>query len=221
MKIYISRKILYVLTIIALMCYSSVKAQPPRKVISSHENGQIASILYYDTNENPVGIWTFYYDNGQIEKIGEVEKGTFGKPILYIGEWLSYYKNSQLKAKGSYEVGYKRGLWKYFHENGNLQASGAYGGTGRIGLGEEQQGEWKIYHENGTLEFVGSFRDGKQTGDWKEYYENGILSVTARYEINSNKESVLDGEVILYDDKGKLEIVQLWKMGKLVSSELK
>jgi hypothetical protein len=56
-----------------------------------------------------------YYDNGNLDI-----KGYFDGNNNKIGEWKFYYENGKLLAVGKYENGKKTGEWKVYNENGVL-----------------------------------------------------------------------------------------------------
>ena len=189
----------YLCMIVTLFSINILKAQAPEKKVKHHENGQIESETFYNANNEPVGTWKFYHDNGQLKNIGEVRKGTFGKPVYQIGEWSAYHKNGKLESKGTLNNGYKEGIWNFYYDNGKPQATGSYG------YFEEMQGEWKFYNPNGNLAEVGSFDEGTQVGIWKHHHENGKLAETGNY-----REGMKDGEWKYYDEQGKLVNTEVW-----------
>ena len=63
-------------------------------------------------NEKENGIWKVYYDNGQLEKEGNVIDGKED------GTWKYFYKTSELQSEGNYNNGKRNGVWFGFHENG-------------------------------------------------------------------------------------------------------
>lgn len=64
-------------------------------------------------NKN-VGIWSYYYENGQLES-----RGNFRNDLPH-GKWIWFYSNGTLKAEGSYVNGIQEGEWRSFNEQGML-----------------------------------------------------------------------------------------------------
>ncbi len=61
------------------------------------------------------GLFTEYYESGQIASTGPYKDG------LEHGHWIDYYENGQIAAEGEYAHGEERGTWLYYDENGNLE----------------------------------------------------------------------------------------------------
>ncbi|PCI31270.1 MAG: hypothetical protein COB60_12260 [Flavobacteriaceae bacterium] len=175
------------------------------------------SILIYNANAQE---YKKYFDNGQIEVIGNFENGKKnGKWKLYNGngqlvmiinyengvvndQWKSFHKNGQLKVIGNYEKEERNDEWKYYHENGKLEEIGNY----EYG---KRNGEWKSYFENGKLEAIGNYKNGKENGEWKYYYENGQLG-----EIGNFEYGIENGEWKYYYENGQLQEIGNYEYGK-------
>ena len=62
-----------------------------------------------------VGVWKFYYENGNLALIGHYKDG------LECGEHKSYYENGQLKMVFFHEDNIRVGEWKFYAESGLLE----------------------------------------------------------------------------------------------------
>ncbi len=159
-----------------------------------YKNGQLGEIGEYK-NGIEIGIWKSYYENGQLEEIGKYENGE------QTGVWKSYYKNGNLKKSQEYKNGDMTGEFKLYFENGQLKIAGSYSAESEL-----KAGEWKYYYENGQLKEVGNYTgditsydvDNNKTGEWKSYYENGNLREITLYD-----EGHKIGETKKFNDNGK------------------
>jgi hypothetical protein len=66
----------------------------------------------------------------------------------------------------------------------------------------------KIYHINGNLHGYGVYHNGQTIG-FNSYYINGQKSVEKHYDLNGN----LHGSYIMYDERGKIEVIGFYKNG--------
>lgn len=77
-------------------------------------NGTVRSIRRYK-NGFDHGEWRFYYDNGQLEVMGEFFNGE------KIGEWKYFFKNGSLKNLQTYtDKGVKTGKWVKYDSLENI-----------------------------------------------------------------------------------------------------
>jgi len=155
------------------------------------------SKVYYDSgkieiegtiqNEKAVGLWTYWYENGQKEKSGQCYdffiNSNIPKPI---GMWTYWYENGRKEKEGRFSTesdslmgGTKEGDWTYWDENGIKTYLNSYEKKGIIVTN---------YHKNGIISSKGreiyytpsGYRDGVplqgdyyKTGKWTYWYENG------------------------------------------------
>jgi antitoxin component YwqK of YwqJK toxin-antitoxin module len=96
------------------------------KTVERYDHGQKKSEGYLLDDGTKVGLWTFWYENGQKESEGSY------KNWEKEGIWTFWYENGQKRSEGSAKNRKKEGLWTYWHEKGDLdfQYSGIYK-TGR------------------------------------------------------------------------------------------
>jgi antitoxin component YwqK of YwqJK toxin-antitoxin module len=60
------------------------------------------------------GKWKFYFENGQLETVGNFDNG------LRIGKWNYYYQNGEKSQISVYLNGKKHGIWKVFDQDGKI-----------------------------------------------------------------------------------------------------
>jgi hypothetical protein len=67
-------------------------------------------------NNKNVGSWSYFYESGQLESIGNFRND------LPHGKWQWFYKDGTLKSEGYYINGNQEGEWKSFSEHGLLKS---------------------------------------------------------------------------------------------------
>jgi len=78
----------------------------------------------------------------------------------------------------------------------------------------ELQGKFKSKIDDIT-KIEGDYLNGIKIGKWIEYYSDGMIKSISNYKKNS-KEVILDGEQILYDTNGNIDIYEVWSNNYLV-----
>jgi antitoxin component YwqK of YwqJK toxin-antitoxin module len=73
----------------------------------------VSGLLKDNKNE---GIWSYYYENGQLES-----RGNFRNDLPH-GKWQWFYSDGTLKAEGCYVDGHQEGEWKAYNEQGALSS---------------------------------------------------------------------------------------------------
>ncbi len=89
-----------------------------------YENGSLQmekELVYGNPDLNSAGKSTYYYPSGKIAQVG-FYKDTYVKT----GKFTAYYENEQLQAIGNYEEGNLTGAWKAYYDNGKLYEEGIY-----------------------------------------------------------------------------------------------
>lgn len=142
-----------------------------------------------------VGLWTYWYRNGQMRKKGTFSEGTES------GWWEYWYDNGIRRKKGAYnDEGEEVGHWKYWYENGLTEQEGDYqdglpDGHWVINFNQvenslqkegdyikgREAGPWVYRYKNGRMEKEGSYINGLETGPWKYRYENGEIKSEGSY----------------------------------------
>jgi antitoxin component YwqK of YwqJK toxin-antitoxin module len=72
------------------------------------------SVYGFIENNKNVGVWKYFYENGNLESIGGFQDD---KPM---GKWTWYYQNGKLKSEGIYILGQPDGKWLNFDNEGYL-----------------------------------------------------------------------------------------------------
>ncbi|MDI1234300.1 MAG: hypothetical protein PSX81_08465 [bacterium] len=123
-------------------------------------------------NENRIGVFTYYYRNGQKSGEGEFKNGKLN------GEWTYWFKDGNKKSGGSYDKGDRTGEWQYFHKNAKLKGKG-------IWLKDEKDGVWSFFYDNGEKQEDYNYTKGKKDGEFTEYFNSGKIKEKGKYEKDS------------------------------------
>lgn len=84
------------------------------------------------------GIWTYFYNNGEIQGVGRYDDDVIAGP------WKWYRKTGQLMQTGSFSAGKKTGTWTRYYPNGEMMDEGRYEADERVGT-------WHYYDRDGNL----------------------------------------------------------------------
>ena len=71
-------------------------------------------------NTKGIGLWTYWYPNGNIEREGYRNNG------IKSGYWMYFYDACGKKSQGNYFNDFKYGLWTFWNRNGNKQSQGYF-----------------------------------------------------------------------------------------------
>jgi len=82
--------------------------------------------------------------------------------------------NGEKAIVGTYQNGFKTGIWKWYAINGNLDSAITY-------LSGTYNGSVEKYYRNGTLQSEAEYVHGKIDGEHYTYFENGELESTITY----------------------------------------
>jgi hypothetical protein len=123
------------------------------KVTEYYTDGKIESVGYY-YRDQPIGLWKYYYPNGQLSK---------AYSITYVNDSAAQGKNGFCKV----------GLYEEYYDNGNLKMSGCYQGGFDTGFYKSPIAEppWEEYVK--VLVPV-----SKKFGRWVYYKQNGEIEKT-------------------------------------------
>ncbi|MCC7302842.1 MAG: hypothetical protein IT233_09380 [Bacteroidia bacterium] len=108
-----------------------------------HQNGQLASVEYYN-NGVMTGHWQSWYENGSVES--DIDFST--------GKAVYYYSDGKKHSEGKMKAGMiQDGFWVAYHSNGNKNTEGSY-------TNGQKNGEWKFYDEKGNHYFTEKWNNG-------------------------------------------------------------
>lgn len=171
-----------------------------------NSNGKVLVEKYFEDNllNGPA---TTYYENGDLEKFENYERGKLdsistwyegGSLASYYNfsreQWSEYFKNGQLKKHYASEFNKNRktGQYKEWFQNGQLRSHGSFRKT-------DSTGQWTIYHENGKRHYITSYTRGRKKGDFVSWYDNGQQHEIGKYRF-ANK---AHGKWVAYYPDGK------------------
>lgn len=202
------------LTIIALM---STSCNPVReKVVQSYPTGEpMLVILEKGKKEDPTRVGEkMYYQNGQLQ----MEKKFSGKPEVPDGIWTYYWDNGQLFASGDFTHNHQYGSnWVFYNRNGGPYYDGKLDSVAVLDLGmfgtpstvsfysgnnqdvvqfysnytvrsterlstNMRQGKVYFYYPNGNIQVEANFVNGLENGPYIVYHENGVPYYQGMYE---------------------------------------
>lgn len=142
-----------------------------------------------DTLSQKQGLWTSFFDDGNIESVGEYSDNE------KINTWEFFYRNGNLRQKGAYKENFPDGLWTWYYDNGNILTEINYyigeirgivyeldikGDTIAKGNYTQDVRHGKWYFKIGDEYQEGNYYFGRKTGEWKTYYypEMRLKSIT-------------------------------------------
>ncbi len=142
-----------------------------------YDHGRITGYAYLDKNGKETEIIPLamesgdvksYFDNGQLERSYQLEKGEFN------GLYLEFYRDGSKRSETLYSGGEKNGAFKAFGPKGNLLEETYY-------VHGNLHGESLRYHPNGRLASRKNYRHDKLHGPVEYYDKNGKLTHRYRY----------------------------------------
>jgi len=166
------------------------------------------------------GLWSDYYQNGQIKSTGEMldslrqgiwhfydDTGKMLSSENYVNGQLEgmlthYYKNGQIKDKVVYVEGRKAGTFNSWYKNGKMQSSGEI-------LHDEKQGKWEHWQEDGSSSGYYHYKNNQLNGLSYLFWPDGKEKLKANY-LNGN----YDGEFIEWFANGQKKAEGNYTKGK-------
>ena len=102
--------------LLTILCLTLVSSYSYSHEVSTDKCYQYTDGICYEPNSRKpfTGTYTHYYENGQLERTGNVEDGKEE------GVWEFFNENGQLERRGNYKEGEQDGVWEYFDEDGKL-----------------------------------------------------------------------------------------------------
>ncbi|GEM_PF-565425 len=164
-----------------------------------------------DKNHVLVGLWTYWFPNGQKEAEGDYrngrEGGKRGDTGLLVdgrnGPWTIWYENGQKRSASTYQDGKQEGVWTAWYESGQKKEEGRYEDG-------KQEGVWIAWYENGQKKEEGTFKDDKLDGRFRTWHENG-----RKRQESSLKAGKLDGPSTVWYENGQKEEESTFKDDEL------
>lgn len=166
------------------------------------ENGQLQKTYSYYNDGLPTGIEEAYSVNGNL--VRETKRNQDGDLIT-----KHYFDNGKLSTiyalmpSNDKKYFIKAGGYKEFYENDSLKIESTY-------FNNELNGVWTQKHETGEKEWEVVYVDGYKQGSYKHFYKNGQLKLEGL-----NKLDFKNGEEKQYDSIGNLISILTYKQGKL------
>lgn len=151
--------------------------------MSYNQSGQVSSKGQFHNNES-VGEWKYYYEEGGIKMNANLEDSKKGF-------WTYFYENGHIRMKGTLIKGNKEGKWIFYYESGQQKSEGYYKFA-------EKQGDWTYFYETGEKQATASYENG--TGSYTEFYINGKMKASGTVVDNTS-----EGLWKYYDNEGRLQ----------------
>ncbi|OIQ30082.1 MAG: hypothetical protein BM564_04770 [Bacteroidetes bacterium MedPE-SWsnd-G2] len=129
--------------------------------ISYVYNGDYVSAKGITKNDELLGLWHFYSEDGQLKA-----KGTFNKLGKKEGDWEWYYSNGNIKEKTTFKNDEIHGDYLYNHDSGKPSTITTYA-NGKI------NGVYKYYNEYGALNHRKTFLNDELEGEYVSYFDVG------------------------------------------------
>ncbi|MFT7614043.1 MAG: antitoxin component YwqK of YwqJK toxin-antitoxin module [Parvicellaceae bacterium] len=205
------RHILYKLTLLVFISFVFTCAITQTPTKDYYPSGEVRSIGFYNSDDAPEGKWIFYFENGDLWKDGNFNKGKKD------GFWQEYSKEGIISHLYHYALGKANGQQIEYHENGQISFSG-------ISINDRPFGTWKMfsaagkktmeyryfnnvdsaqmlnYHDNGQLSRRGIIYNNTSVGLWEYYNDKGDTLQLAHYE-----KGILEGNCKQFSANGILE----------------
>ena len=162
-------------------------------------NNELTAIGSLNSNNEPVGTWYYYHNNGEVKNIYQFVNGKAD------GLCRTFYDTGVIMSEENYSNGKLDGPSRAYNLTGIITSESNYSNG-------EQKGEGKSYHFNGALEYSYEVTESGEI-PVKRYTERGLLS---------NEMKMLKGEPIgditFYLPDGKPNYSLTFKDGKTEGS---
>jgi antitoxin component YwqK of YwqJK toxin-antitoxin module len=196
----------------------------------SYSNSKLVAAYQYKRGIRQ-GPFTTYYDNGKKEKEGNY----LGDELD--GEFMSWRENGTLESEGSYVKGLKDGTWFYYNTSGEPEVTVLYK-LGKEIKRRNENGTFTEYYENGIPKSEYSYENGKRNGPFREWFDVGQFvqvpgsredieaGIMVREKLEGAQikvegdylEDHPEGELIYYSTNGRIEKIETWEGGVLIST---
>lgn len=162
-----------------------------KKNLFSNKADSLKFVQELNTHKNRInpptnGLFTDYFDNGQLKEKGNYKNGKKD------GLWETWFDNGQKEDSAFYKKDALSGKRVMWYPNGQIQLESYWGKA------ETRIGVWKRYFETGKPESIFGFDDkGEFQGTHLQFYENGNKKRETHYE---HGKEISD---ITFDSQGK------------------
>ncbi len=192
-----------------------------------YDSGKVLSSGTFKNN-NKQGTFKYFYESGKLK--GTAEFNESGSQCLFSG----YHENGKPEAIGNYWNEKKDSVWRYFNQDSVLISIENY----KKGIAD---GVWRTFYGS-TKKMVQmiTYKNGKKTGPMKEYFEDGHVKFdcilvdgsiegptkfnyvdgTTHYE-GAYIHGLKDGIWKTYDEYGKPQKTEVYKLGELIEDKTK
>jgi len=138
------------------------------KVWTVHDyyiNKKIQMTGFYISNrlEVKLGLFIYYYENGQKSSEGEYLNNYME------GQWSYWYESGKIKEKNYLKSGLIYST-EVFYKNGKIKYSGKF----KYG---KRHGKWIYWNTDGRITVEGDFKKGKRHGEWIRYFRNSKMTI--------------------------------------------
>ena len=169
------------------ICYEPYSNQPYTGVYTDYyENGQLESRINYKNGKRE-GFGERFHENGQLLATGHFKKGK------QTGVDERFYDSGEVYWKRNWKGGELHGVWESFYINGKTKILSDWKN------GKELNQTRFTYYESGKLRQKGAFKGDKPDGLYEAFYESGQLERRGIL-----KEGEQDGVWEYFDEDGKL-----------------
>jgi antitoxin component YwqK of YwqJK toxin-antitoxin module len=180
-----------------------------------YPNSNVTQYKGQFTDNKPVGVFTYFYPEGQVKAIiehlkdGHRSKATFyfeNKMMLSDGfyfdqkkdsTWVNYNPEGLILSVETYKNDKLNGKKVIYYLEGQIETEKLNPLSVANYKDDKLDGDFKEYFSTGKIKKTGNYSFGKQIGEWKEFYPNGKV-----YSISKFRNDFLHGWVISFDKEG-------------------
>lgn len=182
-------------------------------------------------NDVKEGEWQEFYTNKKLKGRGAYTHNQFHGPV-------KYFQESGLPlVEGNYLYGLKDGVWIKFTSTGKIEITTKYEKGNKIAERREN-GSFTDYYDDGIPKAHLEYEDGTLNGPFTEFYDMGTWvrkpkeDSDPRFEVQLVEklegtqilregdylDGKLEGEIMYYDETGKVTKIERYEGGELVDT---
>lgn len=196
-----------------------------------HFNGAVYKTETY-VDDVPHGPWAEFYDDDTKKAEGSNKDGVIDGAIKH------YYPSGTPMIQGQYVNGLMDGLWIKFLSSGKIQLTTKYKDGAKIAERREN-GDFEDYWESGVPKAFYEYENGMKNGPFEEWYDMGSWERKPKPDSDGSQgmefidtlvgtqlsrkgdfmDDKLEGEIIYYDQDGRIIKVEHYVDGELESTE--